>query len=424
MYVDGDLTRKPTHIGSMTDYENLFGIAGPETGIKVSITTDVGGFRKVSATLAEADRSRHLMWYAVRMYFDNGGGRCYVCSVANYADLDVDALKDGLAAVGKEDEPTLIVFPEAQYLSISDCKALYDQALRQCASLQNRFLIMDVHGGDVSLNDSASSILQAVQNFRDSGTPSDNLMYGAAYAPNIETTMPFPYATERTAVTVDGTTSSLDAWQASDDNAYHLAIAAIGELRCKLPPSGAMAGIYVATDNARGVWSAPANACVANAIKPTIAIDDAAQGRLDMDSTGGKSVNAIRMFTGLGILVWGARTLAGNDNDWRYVNARRLCIFVHESISQAIGHYVLQPNDAATWASVESMIEAFLTSLWQMGGLIGAKAQDAFSVQVGLGSAMAAIDVRESRMTVTVRLCAVKPAEFIEMYFIQAMAAP
>lgn len=201
MYVDGDLTRKPTHIGSMTDYENLFGIAEPETGIKVSITTDTG---EVSATLAEADRSRHLMWYAVRMYFDNGGERCYVCSVANYADLDVDALKDGLAAVGKENEPTLIVFPEAQYLSISDCKALYDHALQQCASLQDRFLIMDVHGGDVSLNDSASSILQAVQNFRDSGTPSNNLMYGAAYAPNIETTMPFPYATERTAVTVDG----------------------------------------------------------------------------------------------------------------------------------------------------------------------------------------------------------------------------
>jgi phage tail sheath protein FI len=130
------------------------------------------------------------------------------------------------------------------------------------------------------------------------------------------------------------------------------------------------------------------------------------------------------MFTGLGILVWGARTLAGNDNDWRYVNLSRLCIFAHESISQAIGQYVFQPNDAATWGNVERTIEAFLASLWQMGGLIGARARDAFSVQVGLGSTMAAIDVLEGRMIVTVRICPVEPGEFIELHFIQAMAVP
>lgn len=421
MKTAGDLTLKPTRITSMVEYEKYFGVASPETAIKVSIVTAADGSKSVAATLAETDRSNHLMWYALRLYFDNGGGPCYVCSVANYKALVLTELEAGLTAVGKEEEPTLLVFPEAQGLSIGDFSALHDQALQQCAALQNRFVIMDVHGDSVSLNDPASKIGDALTKFRGSGTPANNLKYGAAYAPNIETVVRFNYDPTKTDVTVDGTTSTLDTLQTSQGQSYNLALAAINNMACKLPPSGAVAGIYAAVDNARGVWKAPANVSVADAIQPTIAVDSSDQEGMNIDTIGGKSVNAIRAFTGIGTLVWGARTLAGNDNEWRYVNVRRFCIFAEESIRRATRQFVFEPNDANTWVKVKGMIENFLTSLWRQGALMGAKASDAFSVQVGLGSTMTADDVLEGRMVVVVGLCPVRPAEFIVLRFVQTM---
>jgi phage tail sheath protein FI len=421
LHTAGDLTLKPKRITAMVEYEKYFGGADPELEIKVAITTATDGSVNAVATLAEGDRSRHLMWYAVRLYFDNGGGPCYICSVADYKALDLTELGNGLTAVGKEDEPTLLVFPEAQYLDIADCKSLYDLALQQCASLQNRFLIMDAHGGAVSLNDPAADIGTAVTNFRDNGTPANNLKYGAAYAPNLETTVRFAYDDTGTDVTIGVTTSKLNTLETTDNQSYNLAIGAINKLACKLPPAGAMAGIYAAVDNTRGVWKAPANLSVTDAIQPTITIDGTAQDTMNVDSTSGKSVNAIRAFTGLGTLVWGARTLAGNDNEWRYINVRRFCIFAEESIRRATRQFVFEPNDANTWVKVKGMIENFLTSLWRQGALMGAKASDAFSVQVGLGSTMTALDVLEGRMVVVVGLCPVRPAEFIVLRFVQTM---
>lgn len=417
----GDLTQKPTRISSMAEYETYFGGAEPEKAIKVAITV-TNGVPGASAQLSEADRSKHLMWYALRLYFDNGGGPCYICSVGDYAQIDDAALKAGLDAVGKEDEPTLIVFPEAQYLDIAKYKTLLDNALQQCAALKNRFVIIDMHGGnDQPLNDDGTPIATAVGNFRTTGTPANNLKYGAAYTPNLETVVPFAFDAAQTEVSVGGGTPKLDALQGTDDQSYHLALAAIKSMTCKLPPAGAVAGIYAAVDNARGVWKAPANVSVTDAIKPTIAIDNGAQDLLNVDATGGKSVNAIRAFTGIGTLVWGARTLAGNDNEWRYVNVRRFCTFAEESIRRATRQFVFEPNDANTWVKVKGMIENFLTSLWRQGALMGAKTTDAFSVQVGLGSTMTAIDVLEGRMIVVVGLCPVRPAEFILLRFVQTM---
>ena len=144
---------------------------------------------------------------------------------------------------------------------------------------------------------------------------------------------------------------------------------------CKLPPAAAMAGIYAAVDNSRGVWKAPANVSVATVIKPTIQFTNVEQDQMNVDATAGKSVNAIRPFIGNGTLVWGARTLAGNDNEWRYVNVRRFFIFVEESIKKATAQFVFEPNDANTWVKVQGMIENFLTTLWRQGALQGREAR-------------------------------------------------
>ncbi|MGB3464673.1 MAG: phage tail sheath C-terminal domain-containing protein [Cyclobacteriaceae bacterium] len=136
-----------------------------------------------------------------------------------------------------------------------------------------------------------------------------------------------------------------------------------------------------------------------------------------MHSTSGKSINVIRNFVGKGTLVWGARTLAGNDNEWRYVPVRRLYICVEESVKKATEIVVFEPNDANTWLRVKTMIENFLTTLWRDGALAGASTDEAFFVNIGLGKTMTAQDILEGKMNVEIGMAAVRPAEFIILKF-------
>lgn len=190
----------------------------------------------------------------------------------------------------------------------------------------------------------------------------------------------------------------------------------------KLPPSGAIAGIYARVDSARGVWKAPANESINSVTGPVYAISADEQATLNVDPTAGKSINAIRSFTGKGTLVWGARTLAGNDNEWRYVSVRRFFNMVEESARKATEGFVFEANDANTWVKVQGMIENFLTTLWRQGALQGAKAEHAFYVAVGLGKTMTALDILEGRMIVEIGMAVVRPAEFIILRFSHKMA--
>ena len=135
----------------------------------------------------------------------------------------------------------------------------------------------------------------------------------------------------------------------------------------------------------------------------------------------GKSVNAIRNFSGKGVLVWGARTLAGNDNEWRYVPVRRFFNMAEESIKKATFQFVFEPNDANTWVKVRAMIENFLLLQWRAGALAGATPEEAFYVRVGLGTTMTALDILEGRMNVEIGMAVVRPAEFIILKFSHKM---
>jgi len=188
-----------------------------------------------------------------------------------------------------------------------------------------------------------------------------------------------------------------------------------------MPPSPAIAGIYAAVDNSRGVWKAPANVSVADIVEPVIRISDEDQRDLNIHDTG-KSINAIRSFTGKGTLVWGARTLTGNDNEWRYVSVRRFFNMVEESVKKSSEQFVFEPNDANTWVKVQAMIENFLNTLWRVGAMQGAKPEHAYYVSVGLGKTMTPLDVLEGRMIVEIGMAVVRPAEFIVLRFSHKMA--
>ncbi len=189
-----------------------------------------------------------------------------------------------------------------------------------------------------------------------------------------------------------------------------------------MPPSGAIAGIYAMVDRTRGVWKAPANVSLANVIEPTVTFTKSELDALNVDVNAGKSINAIRTFFGKGTLVYGARTLAGNDNEWRYIPVRRLFIMVEESVKKATEQFVFEPNDANTWVKVRAMIENFLHIIWRQGALQGAKPEHAFYVAVGLGKTMNPIDILEGRMIIEIGMAAVRPAEFIIIRFSHKMA--
>lgn len=223
---------------------------------------------------------------------------------------------------------------------------------------------------------------------------------------------------------LDALTASVDAYRSNAEanlqesfGTYRDILRGVGSTLTTCPPSGAIAGIYALVDNQRGVWKAPANVSLTGVIGPTYALDSDDTDSLNVDATAGKSINAIRAFVGKGTLIWGARTLAGNDNEWRYVSVRRFFNMVEESVKKSTYWAVFEPNDANTWVKVRGMIESYLTQKWREGALAGATTKDAFFVRCGLGTTMSSQDILEGRMYVEIGMAVVRPAEFIILKF-------
>ena len=418
-------------ISSMNDYTSIFG--GPHkylrvgvsaSGSPVAITVTVDNIVPGSPPSAAKNFS---MYYALQMYFANGGGPCYVASTGVYNNALSTVVADftaALALIAKEDEPTLLVAPDARLLgSTTNCYDFYKACLAQCAKLQDRFTIVDIY------NSPSTSILGAAE--LRSGIGNQNLKYGACYMPDLNTTLTYPdeaiyFDTNPAAADLNGMTlaAAISFAQIATNTAAAGQLLpllkpirdAVALQQIVLPPSSTIAGVYAAVDRSRGVWKAPANVSVSGVVKPSIIIthDD----QLDLNvPTDGKAINAIRSFTGQGILVWGARTLAGNDNEWRYVSVRRLFIMIEESVRKATEWVVFEPNDANTWLKVKTMIENYLLNLWKDGALAGAVPKDAFFVKVGLNQTMTAQDILNGFMYVEIGLAAVRPAEFVVLKF-------
>jgi len=395
-------------IDTLLDFETLFG--GPNAS---AFTVPAGvNVSQPGAISRDAPAFDYLLYYSISLYFKNGGGSCYVVSIGDYSAAPVKSqFEAGLAALEKEDEPTLILLTDAINLAATDYYDLAQQTLAQCAKLGDRFAILDVIDA------------KGVDDFR-MNIGANNLMYGAAYYPSVRTTLVYVYQENQvTLKTADpaGTDTKLDASKATNTALYNQVKAALAQQRITLPSSSAVAGVYASVDRDRGVWKAPANIGLSSIIGPTLKITAQDQENLNIDPTAGKSINAIRAFTGKGTLVWGARTLAGNDNEWRYVSVRRLFNMIEESAQKATSFAVFEPNDASTWLKVKAMIESFLYGLWQQGALAGPTSDDAYFVNVGLGKTMTPQDVLEGRLIVEIGVAAVRPAEFIILRFMHKL---
>lgn len=408
----------------------------------------------------------YYLYNSVRLFYENGGGDAYIVSVGSYGppsqkagtpgipvvnpNVQLNDLTKGLSLLLNEQEPTMYICPEATLLSVENNGTLMQSMLLQATQMQTAMCLFDIIGGDAP-----DPILytEDISNFR-MNTGSVGLSYGMAYYPFIGTTImqtsdidytnlfggdlkqleavlnppsaPNPVAASIIA-NIQSPSSTLTVTQNHNalliaSQTYSLMIKHILADANILPPSGAMAGVITTVDNAVGPWEAPANTSFVGVSSLPISLSESQQANLNVDAISGKSINAIRTFNGLGILIWGSRTLDGNSQDWRYIPVRRTMIFLEQSCKLAAQAYVFQPNDKNTWEAVISMISSFLSSIWKQGGLQGASASEAFSVACGLGSTMTADDILNGFMNVTVKVAVVHPAEFIVLTFQQQMA--
>ena len=172
------------------------------------------------------------------------------------------------------------------------------------------------------------------------------------------------------------------------------------------PPSGAMAGIYARSDNERGVHKAPANEVVRGCTGLSCNYNNGEQDILNP-----MGVNLIRAFPGRGIRVWGARTISSNGL-WKYLNVRRLFIYVEESIKANTNWVVFEPNSEILWSRVTRTIETFLATCWRDGALAGSSPEQAFFVECG-PTTMTQDDIDNGRLICQIGIAPVKPAEFV-----------
>ena len=302
------------------------------------------------------------LYNSVKYYFVNGGGRCYVSAVS---DLDINLLSNPGVV-------TLIVEAGLGVMGVEP--AFFDKIDILRSAGCNIFALFDspyvnIDDEEILPNEPA----EVMKNY-----PSTD--HAAVYGP----------------------------WFLNNDN-------------IDVPPSAVAAGLIARTDSRRGVWKAPANIAVAGGLSLKQHLSKEVHGLYNDYE---KPLNLFREFTGKGTLLWGARTLSLDIDRWRYVSVRRLFNMVEHDIENAMRAMMFETNNQPTWEKVRAAIYNYLYALWQQGALQGAKPEEAFNVQVGLGLTMNETDIEEGKLIVDVGLKAVRPAEFIILKFTQDMALP
>lgn len=272
----------------------------------------------------------------------------------------VPGTKEGLTALGDIDEISILCAPDLHQLSSeTERQTAISDLLTQCETLKDRFAILEV-GKDKS-NISSLTI---------TSTSGRQSKYGAIYYPWLKVYDPLSRQIKQ------------------------------------IPPGGHVAGIYARSDTERGVHKAPANEVVRGAVGLEFSLSKDEQGILNP-----RGINVIRNFTDRGILVWGARNIV-LDPLWKYINVRRLFIYIEESIEKGTQWVVFEPNNERLWARVRATITQFLTTVWKDGALMGTKPEEAFFVKCDR-TTMTQDDIDNGRLICVIGIAPVKPAEFV-----------
>lgn len=346
----------------------------PEAAARPGEAVAVNNWRDFVRIYGDPAGASTPLSHAVAGFFLNGGQRAWVVNTGPGADFD-----RGLQALSAVDEIAMVAAPG------QTDPAVHDLLLSHCELLGTRFAILDGprEAADLSVLTRVASLAatsdSAPAGDGEDGAPPPGMRsresergYGALYFPHLVVRDPF-------------------------DSSRLVTV----------PPSGHIAGMFALNDTQRGVFKAPANMVVRGALGLSQRLTDAEQGVLNP-----AGVNAIRMFTGRGIVLWGARTLAPAASEWRYVPVRRLFIMVEESIRRGTQWVVFEPNDERLWKSIRRDVGAFLTLLWRDGALQGATPEQAFFVKCD-AETNTPDEIAAGRVVIEVGLAPVRPAEFV-----------
>ncbi len=387
-----------TRIGSWLDYSTLFDTT--ISSARVGMTSTLGGEEKYIHQIDDIEVLDRTSSVALRLYFQNGGGPCYLYPLEKAGDKGPLAALPGL--IDEVGEITLLVCldPDEAYRN-----AVYDALAASLGQHKGYFLLADSANGDVPSAVSGSAQV-------------------AVYYPNV--LVPHTRALDDVQVAItgytDGTETEIVTLAAlrdvNPDVAGEIAQSLSGHLIAplSLPPSALMAGVYGKTDGERGVWKAPANVALNGVSDVNVRVTNEQQAELNP-----KGINVIRHFSDRGLVVWGSRTQK-DDDDWRYIPVRRLFDAAERDIKKALRPMVFEPNSQPTWKRVQAAIEHYLYRLWQQGALVGNKAEEAYFVRVGKGITMTQDEINQGKMIVQVGMAAVHPAEFIILKFTQDMS--
>ena len=394
-YTEKGPLMKPVTVHSLREYEKLFGRA-EVTRVDVVIDTLAGDAAGYS--ISSPFGLTYYMYHCIQLYFANGGGACRVVSVGSHTDaINIDQLLAGLDALETEDVDLLLPadaaqLPAGQYYRF--CQAM----LTQCNKAGDRFAIIDLQDMD------------NISDFRN-GVGNNYLNYAAVYSPYLASTLRYRYEDNFVNISIDGASAvTLDSLTV---DAYIRGVRGLLDKQAvTLPPSGAVAGVYARADHERGVWRSVSDIRLEAVSRPKIKYSNLDQAPMNVDVDTGKSINAIRAFRDKGIVLWGARTLDGNNDKWRYIATRRLFIKIERDLRQITAAAVGTANMSRTRAMLKTVVASYLDELWRDGALTGTKASEAYFVQVSAGT-----DTTVEDLNINVGVAVHRPAEFITVTF-------
>ncbi len=395
-YTETGPLMKPVLVRSLREYEQVFGQA-EATPFDVAIDTSTGD--TAAYALSTAPRLVYCVYHSIQLYFANGGAACRVVSAGSHADaINIDQLLAGLELL-KDEEVDLLLPADAVQLPVDQYYRYCQAMLSQCGGAGDRLALIDLHHADT------------ISNFR-SGLGNSFLNYGAAYSPYLQSVLRYRHTDASVSIVIDGAAPVTLADMTVDAHIKGVR-RLLGKPAVSLPPSAAVAGVYAKADHQRGVWRAVSDIHLQAVTGPVIKYSSLDQGPMNVDAGTGKSINAIRTFRDKGTVVWGARTLDGNSDEWRYITTRRLFLKIERNLKQITAAATGDANMGRTWNRLKTAVASYLDNLWRDGALSGTKASDAYFVQIGPDG-----DAPQTSLNIKVGLAVFRPAEFITVSFL------
>ncbi|WP_167854243.1 phage tail sheath family protein [Escherichia sp. E1130] len=357
--------------------------AGFISSIPIGVLYEVYSYEQFSLWAKENDwEEGTVLPYALRLYFDNGGRRCFVLSLGSLGNgeiLKALTAPEAWQAVKQQKDITLLSVPDSVLLDDNNHVEWlgYWQHLLELAQECRAHALLDAPS-------SPTSTQLCLEMF--SGL---NAECGSVYWPRLKSAYQYHQPEGR----LYNNKGRLDA--------------------VFLPPSAVVAAVVGKVDRDKGVWSAPANVPLYKIIQPEYT---ARQGS-GLFQCHGRSINLIRSFPLRGCRIWGCRTLSSEvEYDWRqYIQTRRTLLYIQQSLVQLCHFSVFEPNTQITWLKMKGLSLSWLNELWLKGGLMGRQEQEAFYVNIGLGESMTAHEVAQGQLSMEVGVALHCPAEFITL---------